>query len=80
MGLTEEERFRFDLTGFLIRPAILTPGGDCRDSRSDIPYPARCGIIASKTPRCAERPVECTHRSPKGHWRAARNYRPRYSA
>ena len=25
MGLTEEERFRFDLTGFLIRPAILTP-------------------------------------------------------
>ena len=25
MGMTEEERFRFDLTGFLIRPAILTP-------------------------------------------------------
>ena len=25
MGLTEEERFRFDLTGFLIRPAVLTP-------------------------------------------------------
>ena len=25
MGLTEEERFRFDLTGFLVRPAILTP-------------------------------------------------------
>ena len=25
MGMTEEERFRFDLTGFLVRPAILTP-------------------------------------------------------
>jgi hypothetical protein len=24
MALTEEERFRFDLTGFLVRPAILT--------------------------------------------------------
>jgi ectoine hydroxylase-related dioxygenase (phytanoyl-CoA dioxygenase family) len=24
MGLTEEERFRFDLTGFLVRPAILS--------------------------------------------------------
>ena len=25
MALSEEERFRFDLTGFLVRPAILTP-------------------------------------------------------
>ena len=25
MAMTEEERFRFDLTGFLVRPAILTP-------------------------------------------------------
>ena len=25
MPMTEEERFRFDLTGFLVRPAILTP-------------------------------------------------------
>jgi hypothetical protein len=25
MGMTEEERFRFDLTGFLVRPGILTP-------------------------------------------------------
>lgn len=25
MGMTEEEIFRFDLTGFLLRPAILTP-------------------------------------------------------
>ncbi|MEE3261501.1 MAG: hypothetical protein VX290_01555, partial [Candidatus Latescibacterota bacterium] len=25
MGMTEEEKFRFDLTGYLIRPAILTP-------------------------------------------------------
>ena len=24
MGLTEEERFRFDLTGFMVRPAILS--------------------------------------------------------
>ena len=24
MAMTEEERFRFDLTGFLVRPAILT--------------------------------------------------------
>ncbi|HCV24250.1 MAG TPA: hypothetical protein DGN59_12395, partial [Candidatus Latescibacteria bacterium] len=24
-GVTEEEKFRFDLTGFFIRPAILTP-------------------------------------------------------
>ena len=23
MAMTEEERFRFDLTGFLLRPAIL---------------------------------------------------------
>ncbi len=26
MGLTEEERFRFDLTGFMVRPAILSKG------------------------------------------------------
>ena len=26
MPMTDEERFRFDLTGFLVRPAILTPG------------------------------------------------------
>ncbi|MAF13014.1 hypothetical protein CMK11_21390, partial [Candidatus Poribacteria bacterium] len=25
MPMTDEERFRFDLTGFLVRPAILTP-------------------------------------------------------
>ena len=25
MAMTEEERFRFDLTGFLVRPAILEP-------------------------------------------------------
>ena len=25
MAMTEEERFRFDLAGFLVRPAILTP-------------------------------------------------------
>ena len=25
MAMTEEERFRFDLTGFLVRPAILSP-------------------------------------------------------
>ena len=25
MAMTEEEKFRFDLTGFLVRPAILTP-------------------------------------------------------
>ena len=25
MAMTEEERFRFDLTGFLVRPAILKP-------------------------------------------------------
>ena len=24
-GMTDEERFRFDLTGFLVRPAILAP-------------------------------------------------------
>ena len=24
MAMTEEERFRFDLTGFLVRPAVLT--------------------------------------------------------
>ena len=24
MGMTDEEKFRFDLTGFLVRPAILT--------------------------------------------------------
>ena len=24
MGLTDEERFRFDLTGFMVRPAILS--------------------------------------------------------
>ena len=24
-AMTEEERFRFDLAGFLVRPAILTP-------------------------------------------------------
>lgn len=23
MGMTDEEKFRFDLTGFLVRPAIL---------------------------------------------------------
>ncbi|MEM7532692.1 MAG: phytanoyl-CoA dioxygenase family protein [Chloroflexota bacterium] len=27
MAFTEEERFRFDLTGFLVRPAILTSDG-----------------------------------------------------
>ena len=26
MAMTEEEKFRFDLTGFLVRPAILTAG------------------------------------------------------
>src|SRR3954469_5441878 len=26
MAMTEEERFRFDLAGFFVRPAILTPG------------------------------------------------------
>jgi len=25
MGMTDEEKFRFDLSGFLVRPAILTP-------------------------------------------------------
>src|SRR5262245_54712847 len=25
MGMTDEEKFRFDLTGFLVRPSILTP-------------------------------------------------------
>ncbi|HCN07763.1 MAG TPA: hypothetical protein DIT01_07495 [Lentisphaeria bacterium] len=24
-GMTDEERFRFDLTGFIVRPAILAP-------------------------------------------------------
>ena len=25
MCMTDEEKFRFDLTGFLVRPSILTP-------------------------------------------------------
>jgi len=25
LGMTDEEKFRFDLTGFLVRPAILAP-------------------------------------------------------
>ena len=35
MSLTDEERFRFDLTGFLVRPAILT-ADEVKDIREQI--------------------------------------------
>ena len=35
MAMTEEERFRFDLTGFLVRPAILRARRSRRYCRSD---------------------------------------------
>ena len=67
MGLTAEERFRFDLTGFLIRPAILTPE-EITAIRNQI-YRIRHDV-ESLPPEHRAVPsgaIECSDRSPKGH-------------
>ena len=58
MAMTEEERFRFDLTGFLVRPAILSPPksplSSIRSTASNT-TPNRCRPSTATCP--AARPV-----------------------
>ena len=60
MAMTEEERFRFDLTGFLVRPAILKPDEVAAIVDQIDRIKTRPRIAAARTPRCARRPGQRT--------------------
>ena len=60
MGMTDEEKFRFDLNGYLLREAILTPDeiAEIKDRRA---HAARSAVAGTARARRARRCFATPH-------------------
>ena len=76
--MTDEEKFRFDLSGFLVRPAILERDEVKAAIVEQIErIHQRTRVFTARTPRRSRWSCECPDRPPQSARCLARNHRTR---